>query len=225
MKSSRRLLERNGKRWSYCHGNPVTCMIHLHEMVPHPTIDSLEEVLGEEQHYFHQSLDAKDYENKKESFLSNLTIEEMKTIAHYADSGFKQIHAMTSINQDTEHIKNLNSAMQKYESETLVLYRGIPKAEEYSIGDRVALQNYTSTTCNPHKAVEFTKPERRILLMFTTNKGAPISLVHNEMEFLLPQGSRYLVKNILYTDIKIVYPDTDYTVSFEKSLVYHLIDA
>lgn len=214
--------ERNSTSWSYCHGNPLECIVHHHD--ESSVIINSNKDIKTARHYFHNSLDEDSYLAMQEYLMSQLTLEEMQTIAYYADSGFKKIHHLTAQNEEHPHILNLENALKKCKSQPLTLYRGTLEKQDYAVGNVIELATYTSTTSNPHKAVQFTNRDTPTIMMFETKRGIPISIVHNEMEFLLPRQSQYLVNDILYTDLCLVYSNTDYIRRYENAVIYHLTD-
>lgn len=217
-----KLLERNGKRWSYCHGNPQTCLLHMHGEIPStPLSINIDE---EDKHYFNQDVTHIEYEQLSVEFANKLNAEELKAIAHYADSGYKPINRSLIKGEGIkqEYIDAIDSTIAKAELVDKTIYRGIKKDFPYKVGDKVKFPMYLSTSFNPQKAIEFTEKEKPTILLFQTKHGAPISLVHKEMEIVLPRDSEFTLSEIVTTDFTCVYPETDYTVNYPNATIYIL---
>jgi hypothetical protein len=220
--AKQKLLERNGKRWSYCHGTPATCLLHMHDAIASKPLDmTLDE---QDIHYFNQDVTHIDYEKMSLDFANKLNAEELRAIAHYADSGYKPINLSLIKGEDIkpEYINAIDSTIAKALPVDKTVYRGIKNNFPYKVGDTVKFPMYLSTSFNPHKAVEFTEKENPTILLFQTKQGAPISLVHKEMEIVLPRDSEFTLTEVVTTDFTCVYPDTDYTVSYPNATIYIL---
>ena len=227
MKTKKKLLERNGKRLSYCHGNPLTCLLHYHgdlTSIDDALIESLE---SEEIHYFNQEVNHIEYEAMALDFMSRLNKEELLAVAHYADSGYKPINKslITEVDIKEDYIQAIDSSIAKAQKFDKTVYRGFNRDFIYKIGEAVEFKSYTSTSLNPHKAVEFSNKDDLKILMLSTSNGAPISMVHKEMEIVLPRNSKFVVNEIIETDFRCLYPETDYSVSYPNAKIYHLVEA
>lgn len=225
MKSKTKMLERNGKRWSYCHGNPAICLLHYHGSFDNKMDFSI--VDDSETHYFNQDINHIDYENHALNFMNVLSKDELIAVAHYADSGYKPINKSLIYENDIkyEYVDAIDSSINKANMGLKTVYRGARRTPEVSLGGTLKFKEYLSTSLNPQKAYEFTLKETPIILMFNTNKGAPISMVHKELEVILPRNSEFRLVDIIDTNFTCVYPDTDYTISLGETKIYSFIDA
>lgn len=177
-------------------------------------------------HYFNQDINGSQYETMTTDFMNRLTKDESIAVAYYADSGYRRINRglKNEVEIEEAFVSAIDSSIDKAEPIEKTIYRGLQSDFNYNEGDVVEFKSYVSTSYNPHKAVEFANKEDLKILMFSTSKGAPISIVHKEMEIVLPRGSKFKLREIIETDFRCLYPDTDYSVSYSNAKIYHLVE-
>lgn len=162
---------------------------------------------------FEAQISVSEYKTKVENFYSVLNNDEHSAILHYSDSGHKKINL-----EHDDYIKygnSISNALLKAPEASKTVFRAgnEHRLENLSVGDEIAFPAFISTSYSPQAVFKFVNKEEPVIYRIETNKGAEISVVHDEMEALLPKGLKFKVENIEKVDFWAAYPDTDFHTS------------
>lgn len=173
--------------------------------------------------YFASQISTADYVKKVESFYNKLTAEQYSSILYYSDSGHKRVNYASSASGKAV-AEDICSALNQSTKEFKTVYRASDDflLDELKVGETVAFPAFVSTSYNPQTTFKFLNKSQPIIYVIKTLHGAEISLVHDEMEVLLPKGLSFNIVNIETCDFYAAYPDTDYHVSRENVTVVYL---
>jgi hypothetical protein len=210
-------------RLTFCHTNGYC---KNHDVPPSSTsqLDLNKNFMHDDYKIF-QELNESEYKTLAEEFYTKLTTEEASALMHYSDAGFKLINrSLMGLENIREPLVDLlDSSLSKARLEGKTLYRGARRDINKNVGDSHIFETFVSTSYNPQKAFEFTNPSSPILFILETKSGAPISIIHREMEVLLPRNKEFLVTDVSFSPVRLFYPETDeYSVSKKETKIYKL---
>ena len=173
--------------------------------------------------YHASQISTLEYKNKAEKFCSLLSPKQYSSVMYYSDGGHKRINyasspAGRSLTQDIHEALQLTQPYQK------TVYRASDdfKIHDLHVGKTISFPAFVSTSYNPQITFKFLNKQTPIIYIIDTTQGAEISLIHNEMEVLLPQGLNFEIISKQHVDFYAAYPDTDYHISRENITVIHL---
>lgn len=158
-----------------------------------------------------------EYDNKFDNLLGELTYEEYEAILFYNNHGHKELNV--SLHNNVEHATapHLSTAIAKSEGFTGTVYRGATRKPPVTVGDTYSSNAFLSTSVDPHKAVKFMAKENVFYKITVKDAGLPISSDLNEDEVLFSNGSNFTVESIVENaTMRIFYPETDYSVTYEN---------
>lgn len=158
-----------------------------------------------------------EYDAKFDTLLNELTFEEYEAVLFYNNHGHKELNIALHNNEEHTVAPHLSAAITKSNSFTGTVYRGATRKPPVEIGDTYSSNAFLSTSVDPHKAVKFMGKENVFYKITVTDAGLPISSDLNEDEVLFVNGSQFTVTNIVEdTTMRIFYPETDYSVTYEN---------
>lgn len=173
--------------------------------------------------YFASEISTSDYKDKVEAFYSKLDAKQYSSVLYYSDGGHKRVnYASSPVGEALA--KDIASALQHVPRSMKTVYRASDdfSAENINIGDIIAFPAFVSTSYNPQIAFKFLNKTEPTVFVIKTTHGAEISMVHDEMEVLLPQGIEFKVTKINVCNFHAAYPDTDYHIGRENVTTIHL---
>ena len=173
--------------------------------------------------YFASEMSTAEYKTRVESFYGRLTAEQYSSILYYSDSGHKKINYSSSP-LGADLAVDVNSALDCVDMEWKTVYRASDdfSGHDLTVNSVVSFPAFVSTSYNPQVTFKFLNKETPTIYVIKTYHGAEISMVHDEMEVLLPKGLMFKIDKIETVDFHAAYPDTDYHVSRENVKTVYL---
>lgn len=173
--------------------------------------------------YFASEVSTAEYKNRVESFYGRLTSEQYSSILYYSDSGHKKINYSSSP-LGADLAVDVNSALDCADTGWKTVYRASDdfSGDDLAVNSVVSFPAFVSTSYNPQVTFKFLNKDVPTVYVIRTCHGAEISMVHDEMEVLLPKGLTFKVDKIETVDFHAAYPDTDYHVSRENVKTVYL---
>lgn len=173
--------------------------------------------------YFASEVSTADYRQRVENFYSTLDAKEYSAVLYYSDGGHKRVNYASSATGQAL-AEDIESALQRATLNTKTLYRASNDfpMEKLKKGNILTFPAFVSTSYNPQITFKFLNKHNPVIFVITTNHGAEISMVHDEMEVLLPKGLTFEIKDTTTCDFYAAYPDTDYHVCKENITVVYL---
>lgn len=217
-------IDKSGKL-TFCHVDGY-CKNH-DTFQPHYVRPNLDKIFTKNEYEIFQDLNESSYKASAEDFYSLVSSEEAAALLHYSDSGFKAINRglMGATTNSESLVGLLDASIDKAIPKNKTVFRGIKRDINKNVGESHIFETFVSTSYNPHKAFEFTDSSSPILLILETKLGAPISIIHREMEVLLPRNKEFLVTDIIFSNLRLFYPGTkDYSVSKKETKIYKLAE-
>ena len=173
--------------------------------------------------YFASQITASEYKKLTEEFYSKLNAKQYGAVLYYSDGGHKRANyalspAGEALAEDIANALNLSTPNNK------TVYRAsddfqVDVLEEGAVGSFPA---FVSTSYNPQAVFKFLHKETPTIYVIETSMGAEISMIHDEMEVLLPKGMQFKITEVKECDFYAAYPETDYHVSRENIKVVYL---
>lgn len=158
-----------------------------------------------------------EYDNKFDNLLTELTYEEYEAVLFYNNHGHKELNVALHNSENHAVAPHLASAITKSSSFTGTVYRGATRKPPVSVGDTYSSNAFLSTSVDPHKAVKFMGKENVFYKITVADSGLPLSSDMNEDEVLFANGSQFVVTSIVEdTTMRVFYPETDYSVTYEN---------
>ena len=158
-------------------------------------------------------------EGSFDDWFYSLNENEREAVSYYIEHGHKAINATLRLGQVDEMISSLDTALKALKPTTGFMYRGCDFfADEISVGDEFSSRTFYSTSVNPFEAMKFAGKTTPVLFRINGNIGGQvISSYKNEQEILFPRGQKFEITDIERdTTVKLFYPETDYSVSFDN---------
>lgn len=154
------------------------------------------------------------YHEQLSKAIEGLQISQPLHEVPWADA-IKSLKGSAAVKAD---VKNILSAFSQgvLLPQNTILFRGIPSYADMSLpraGRTLMWSRLTSTSMDPESAFYFAKGERPIMFVIDVKHPvvALVAATNKEMEFILPPGTKFLVKkNILdrANDVRIVHLET-----------------
>lgn len=166
-------------------------------------------------------------EKKDGDYASKFSHDEKYSIAHYSGLGYGEVNGLLRGNkiqnedEAKEHIKNLDSAMNKTSTESdQTVYRGMydtPQLHsmgESSVGKTIEMPTYWSTTTDKSVAESLAFGSKGVLFEINVPKGSRAieaehfkshSVQGKEKELILPRGGKYKITGYKKQGKKSVY--------------------
>ena len=173
--------------------------------------------------YFASEISTHEYKERVNGFYSKLDANQYSSVLYYSDSGHKRVnYASSPVGQALA--EDISSALKSIEPAFKTLYRASEDFldESLEVGATLQFPAFVSTSYNPQVTFKFLSKKDPTIYVIKTTQGAEISMVHDEMEVLLPKDLTFVVTKTEKCDFYAAYPETDYHISRENVTVIYL---
>ena len=173
--------------------------------------------------YFASQFTNTEYKKRAEKFYSNLDSRQYGAVLYYSDGGHKRVNYASSP-AGVSLAEDIAQALTFTDREQKIVYRASNdfQVDIFEVGALGEFPAFVSTSYNPQTVFKFLNKEQPTIYVIETFSGAEISMIHDEMEVLLPKGLQFEIVQIQQCDFYAAYPETDYHVSRENVKIIYL---